>query len=213
VEDLWRLSLKFISILTKKGKIIMKRVSQLTMLVAILGLILLVGCEKQSNNPTQVLSSNQNEMTGLAKSGDKGPSASGQGSFIYEDGHRRIFTFHAVTSPDGSVKGAGEIRKVSSNPELREKIHFDIDCLDVNGNVAVMSGVITSAGPIVYNPGDPVAVGEYVQLKVVDHGEGANAAPDEISWCNHGFEVPPCDVEDVTYDLFDIDAGNIQVRE
>jgi hypothetical protein len=143
----------------------MKNLSYLATLIAILGLILLVGCDKQSNNPTQVPSSKQSEIISLTKSGDQGPSASGQGSLIYGDGHRRIFTFHIVTHPNGSVSGEGVLRKVSSKPEQREKIYFDIDCLNVDGNVAIISGMITRADPIIPNPDDPVEVGQYISLR------------------------------------------------
>jgi hypothetical protein len=184
------------------------------MLIAIPGFILLVGCDGSSNNPVQIPASGQNEITSLAKSGNDGPSASGQGSFIFEDGHRRIFAFHAVTHPNGSVTGKGMLTKVSPSPDLRQQFHFDIDCLNVNDNVAIMSGMITRV--IRIHPGNPdlVLVGQHIQFKVIDNGEGANADPDEMSYFAHGTpeEVPPCDEYDVNWNRFTIDAGNIQVR-
>lgn len=189
----------------------MKNLLYLTMLIAILGFILLVGCSNQSDNPVQVPTSDQNETISFAKSGYQYPSASGQGSFIYEDGHRRIFTFHAVTHPNGSVEGQGVYRRVSSNPEQRMQFDFYIDCLNVQGNMAIMSGMITRVVRLTPDPDDPIEVGQYIQFKVIDHGEGAKADPDEMSWFAHGPDVPPC-YEDVGWDLFTIDAGNIQVR-
>lgn len=183
----------------------------LATLIAILGFVLLVNCDGPANNPVQAPVSGQDETNSLAKSGDKGPSASGQGSLIYGNGDRRILTFHSVTHPDGSVEGQGVYRRVSSNPEQRVQFDFYIDCLNVQDNVAIMSGMITRVVRLTPNPDDPIEVGQYIQFKVIDHGEGATADPDETSWFAHGPDVPSC-FEDVGWDLFIIDAGNIQVR-
>ena len=181
---------------------------------AILGFVLLLGCDGPSSNPLQVSSPDQNEIDGLAKSGDQFPSASGQGSFIFVDGHRRIFTFHAVTHPNGSVTGKGLLTKVSSNPDQRQQFYFDIDCLNTDGNVAIMSGIITRVVRVLPDNYDYVETGQHIQFKAIDNGEGANADPDEMSWFAHGTpeEIPPCDEYDVNFDLFTIDAGNIQVN-
>jgi hypothetical protein len=196
----------------------MKKLFSLAISLTIIGFIFIIGCDQQSDNPVQAdlpvqaPLSEIDDIGGIAKAGNNGPAASGQGTLIYEDGHRRIFTFHATTDADGIVKGAGVLRKVSSDPEQREKIHFDIDCLTVDGNAALMSGIITRADPIIPNPSDPVEVGEFIQFKVIDNGEGSDADPDLMSYFNHGFEVPSCDQEDVSYALFEINAGNIQVK-
>lgn len=196
----------------------MKKLFFLVISLTIIGFIFIIGCDQQSDNPVQsdlpelVSLPEIDDIGGIANDGDSGPAASGQGSLIYGQANRRIFTFHAITDADGIVKGSGVLRKVSSDPGGREKIHFDIDCLTVDGNAALMSGIITRADPIITNPADPVEVGEFIQFKVVDNGEGSNADPDLMSYFNHGFEVPPCDQEDVSYSLFEINAGNIQVK-
>ena len=174
----------------------------------------IVDCAKQSNNPVQVPTSDQNEIISLVKSGNVGPSATGQGSLIYSDGDRRIFTFHALTHPNGSVEGQGVYRRVSSNPERRMQFDFYIDCLNVQGNMAIMSGMITRVVRLTPNPNDPIEVGQYIQFKVIDNGEGAKADPDQMSYFAHGplDAVPPCDQYDLNWGLFTLDAGNIQVR-
>jgi len=185
----------------------------LLMLVATLGLVFLVACNGTSNNPVQTTFSDQNETISFAKSGTQYPSANGQGSLVFEDGSKRIFTFHAMMHPDGSVQGQGMLKYVSSDPNQRLQFQFDINCLSVDGNVAIMSGILTR---IVRNntddSQDPIEEGQNIQFKVIDNGEGANSPPDQMSWFNHGPEVVPCDQEDQTYSTFDIDAGNIQVR-
>jgi hypothetical protein len=193
----------------------MKNLSYLAMLIVILGLILLVGCDGESNNPVQAPHTNQNEIISLAKSENHGPSASGQGILTYGgNGPGRIITFHAVMNADGSVSGKGVLVKVSSNPDYRQQLHFDIDCLNVDGNVAIMSGTITKA--VRSMPGDPVWAGRLFQFKVVDNGEGANADPDEIThmdnWEPGDPNIRTCE-EDMPWGTMPIEAGNIQVRQ
>ena len=141
-----------------------------------------------------------------------GPSASGQGSLTF-DGVRRIFAFHANTHPDGSVSGNGVLNRVSSDADQRVKFQFDIDCLSVSGNVAIMSGTITKL------PLAPEFVGGPFWFKVVDNGEGANADPDEITlflFCDPNDPDPDCELlicaNDLGLDLNPIEAGNIQVK-
>lgn len=147
----------------------MKRITYLSMLI-IFSLILLSACEEQSNNPA---SSNQNETTVLAKAG--GPSVNGQATITYEGTDlRRIITFHAKTDANGMVKGQGVLNKVSSDSGSRLHLQFDIDCLNVNGNTAIVSGIITKSS-------DPFYTERTFQFKIVDNGEGANAEPDLIT--------------------------------
>ena len=183
----------------------------LTMVVAMLGFVLLTGCNEPSNNPLQAP---QDETTSLTKSGNDGPSASGQGSRTYEEGWRRVFAFHAATNSDGSVSGSGTYNRVSADPSLRLKFDFDIDCLVVDGNVAIMMGIITKSKYSGW-------VGRHFQFKVVDNGEGANAAPDQMThFANWEPGVPNDTVpfipncgDDLGWELWNIEQGNIQVTQ
>ena len=179
-------------------------------LITVLALVLL-GCSGRLNNPVQVLSSSQDKITSLGKSGASYPSANGQGSLVSPTS-QRIFVFHAATRPDGSVEGQGMLTRVSSDPEMRVQFFFDINCLHVDGNVAIMSGILTGiVRKNVDDSADPIEVGQYIQFKVIDNGEGAKAPPDQMSYFDHGPEVPPCDT-DVGWNLFPIATGNIQVK-
>lgn len=160
--------------------------------------------------------SNKSATTILSKA--SGPSASGQGVIDRIHGYQRIITFSATTHPDGSVSGSGQLIKVSSDLNSRQHIKFDIDCLNVNGNTAIMSGTITMV--IKNNIQDPaqqlIMAGWLFQFKVVDNGEGANAVPDQITyfanWAPDDPNAATCG-EDVGWDLFDIEAGNVQVKQ
>ena len=82
------------------------------------------------------------------------------------------------------------------------KVHFTINCLKVEGNVATMTGIWDDHGQ-----GDF----PYILLRVVDNGEGRGAT-DLVSPlytvgnpvdCNNHYELP----------LFEASGGNIQVRQ
>jgi hypothetical protein len=111
--------------------------------------------------------------------------------------------------PNGSVSGSGVLKR---NPN-GTKIQFDIDCLSVDGNVAIMSGTITKL------PVAPEFEGGSFWFKVVDNGEGANSDTDEItlfSFCPPGDAECEADLGDCGNDsgleLITIEAGNIQVK-
>lgn len=144
-----------------------------------------------------------------------GPSASGKGTIIYENTDmRRIMTFSAITHPDGSVSGSATLVKVSSDASERQVIKLDIDCLNVNGNVAIMSGTVKNV--VVNNvPGEQISDGWLFQFKVIDNGEGANAEPDQMTHMANWSPDDPAALacgDDVGWDLYTIIEGNIQVK-
>src|SRR5687768_5433806 len=97
------------------------------------------------------------------------PSANGHGNLTIS-GELRTFSFHAMTSNDGTVKGNSALH----NRDLDVFSKMDINCLSVAGNTASMSGPIT-------HHSDSYLVGRTGVFQVVDNGEGSNGAPDEIS--------------------------------
>jgi hypothetical protein len=131
-----------------------------------------------------------------------GPSANGQGNLSLPGEISRRFAFHANTMPDGSVKGSGVLTYTGG--EI--KIMFDIDCLSITGSTATMSGTVTKldgSTPSAFVPGSKV------WFKVVDNGEGAKAAEDQMSLlflvgggCTTPYVVP----------IAPIEGGNIQVK-
>lgn len=97
--------------------------------------------------------------------------ASGQGRL----NQARHFSFHAQELRDGTVDGSGVLTiPVQGEPE-NVQIHFDIDCMNTDGNTAIMSGTITKS--TVWEEGWAV------WFKVVDNGEGAKASgPDMMTY-------------------------------
>ncbi len=173
--------------------------------VFILSLTLIMGCT-QTEGPAAQEETSIVEAGSLSKGG---PSANGQGSLTTSG--NRIFAFHAVTHPNGNVSGNGVLNITPSGI----RVHFDIDCLSVSGNVATMSGTSPKS------PASPQFVGGPFWFKVVDNGEGANADPDEITlffFCLPDLSDPPCppgcgvDVTLPGLGPFPIEAGNIQVK-
>jgi hypothetical protein len=146
--------------------------------------------------------------TALAPSAGAGDavaeSATGSGQFMTSAG-MRTFAFTALRASDGTVQGEAQVR----NPVLGTLRHFQIDCLSVrNGNLAIASGTVTSAE-------DPSLVGHPAIFVVQDNGQGASAAPDQVS--NGVFVDRPvtCDTAPTALALsvlVPIDAGNVQIR-
>ena len=129
--------------------------------------------------------------------------ASGHGNLTV-GGELRTFSFTAVQHSDGSVTGESELKSRASGTV----IHARVDCLTVVGNHAYVGGVVTKAT-------NPAFVGKPCVFAVVDNGEGANAAPDEISLFFTFVNPPSEDCTGATAHTAStrpIEAGNIQVQ-
>jgi hypothetical protein len=116
----------------------------------------------------------------------------------------RTFSFTAHVGTDGTATGEAQIDNRASGA----RDHFEIDCLNVLGDIAVMSGTIRSSI-------DPTLVGTDVLFAVRDTGEGPNAPPDEISLAFTGFGIACTDFTDPTSlapFLVPIEQGQVQVR-
>ncbi len=161
-------------------------------------MILFSGCQQEE----PLASENQNlTVTTETQTRASGPSANGQGSLIFGIDTPRRFSFHAREKNNGTIQGSGVLTYTAG--EL--KIHFDIDCLAITGNTAIMSGVVTRYQEF------PDRVGWEIWFKAEDNGEGANADPDRLTLA---FVNP--DLEDCSFDygiaLNPILGGNIQVK-
>lgn len=173
--------------------------------IILLSIAVFSGCQENISDPTSV----SNTQSPLLKS--SGPSASGQGRIV---GTNRVFAFNAVTHPDGSVSGQGQLTYTHNGNDV--KIHFTINCISVSGNDAIMSGTVSNSKAL------PGYVGGPCWFKVKDNGEGANAPPDEITFfifCQpndiSGFcATLICDVDHEldAGGLNPIENGNIQVK-
>lgn len=107
-----------------------------------------------------------------------GPSANGDFQFLLGDGNARYLQFSA--REDGNNHGSMTFNDPTAAPEGAivpgVQITANFDCVKVQGNRAVMGGVITSSNIL-------DAINNRVLLVVEDNGEGVNAPePDRLTW-------------------------------
>lgn len=131
-------------------------------------------------------------------------SASGAGQTTV-DGELRTFSFIALENDDDVTVGMAEV----DNRSVGEMFQIDVDCLNVVGDTAIVSGVFTRHT-------DEHAIGLTGVFAVVDGGEGAGHSTDLITQV---FFFPPGIVtcldfspDDAAPFLVPIEAGNVQVR-
>ncbi len=131
---------------------------------------LLVSCAEQGTQITEPIDSPL-----FAEAGNSGPSVNGRGVISYND-VRCPSTFYAREHKDGSVTGTLQ----SNCPAQTLVAHGIFDCLVVDGNEAILGGVLTKVSTGPDTPAWFTAdVGTRFWLKVRDNGEGRNAPPDE----------------------------------
>lgn len=181
---------------------------RLSLSLFVIGLMTMFSsCQKEEGNISQNdnLNLNNTEIQTRAS----GPSANGHGTISFEglpiDGEGfRHFTFHAKEMPNGSVKGSGVLTYVGGVTNLK----FDIDCLSVDGNHAIMSGVTTKDNQ------NPENEGLLCWFEVYDNGEGSGANPDQMSLYYRGTDPMTYDcVNDFDVSIYEIEGGNIQVKD
>lgn len=140
----------------------------------------------------------------VAAAGGNGIVASANGSGQITVGTSlRTFSFTAQTDSNNNSRGQAELFNRDSNI----KIHMDLDCLNVVGKTATMSGTVTSDNASGAYVGDPV------WFQVVDNGEGAGSPPDLISLVFIFFGPPgtPC-TSPLVNATIPIEHGNVQVH-
>ncbi len=117
-------------------------------------------------------------------SADNNPSANGNGQIEF-DGKKSTFAFSAIQQKNGTVKGNLVYHQRSATtPENNISVHMRIDCLNIVGNRATITGVITKANPesVDIGGGEQFSlVGAAASMTVHDNGEGGNAPPDTAS--------------------------------
>jgi len=129
------------------------------------------------------------------------PSANGHGNLTIS-GELRTFSFHALTRRDGTVKGSVTLH----NRALDIFDRYDIDCLNVVGNTATLSGIITKST-------DTDLIGSRAIFRVVDNGEGSTNARDQISLVAvlPAGSTIDCDTAGLVLPTLPIEGGNVQV--
>jgi hypothetical protein len=128
---------------------------------------------------------------------------SAKGSGLIQFGpNREEISFKAETRNGGTVaEGRADVRDISAGVEVR----LDVNCLNVLGNTATVSGIVTRSSDETRVP-----VGFEGIFQVVDNGD---KAPDFMSLANF-FEVgvgTDCNAPG-EFDLVPLQKGNIRVR-
>jgi len=165
--------------------------------------VVLAGCDGGSTTDTMAKSSGAETMLGQ-ESGPVVQSATGAGHFTIA-GELRTFSFTALKYADGTVQGQYEL----FNRANGARIHGDVVCLSVVGNLAWVGGrqKLSSGG---------FPDGLENGFRVADNGEGATDPPDQLSLmfvnAPPGFAQAYCDVRPEAPPLNPIEHGNIQVR-
>lgn len=125
----------------------------------------------------------------MSFAGKDGPSATGSFEFALEDGQPKFLKFNArtqnngrtvgemtFTDPNASPGGDPDAPPAPNEPASGISMRATFDCLRINGNRAVMSGVIVESNIL-------TAIGLRVLLAVEDNGEGVNLpTPDKLTW-------------------------------
>jgi hypothetical protein len=82
------------------------------------------------------------------------------------------YEIHARLMPDGTVDGTWQSRR-HLGPEGGAKRHGRVTCMAFDGNQVWLGGIIEKAI-------NPDFVGDPIGLRLIDNGEGADAAPDQF---------------------------------
>jgi hypothetical protein len=129
-------------------------------------------------------------------------SASGSGHITFGSSHEHN-SFNATRADDGSVTGHAQVIDRTASGLVRFEV--DINCLNVSGNVAILSGIVTSSN-------EESLVGMEALWQVVDNGEGADP-PDLMSLVNlHEPGIGPDCTVPSEFDLVPLEGGNIRVE-
>jgi hypothetical protein len=138
-------------------------------------------------------------------------SATGSGQFEFTSDAGvtalRTFAFEASKSSAGTVTGQAEVK----NRATGQTLHIQIDCLNVLGNIAVLSGTATSATGPENSDGDAEIFG------IEDNGQGATSAPDRVTraFGNSGLvctDFNAANIGQFTYLFNEVEHGNIQIH-
>ena len=136
--------------------------------------------------------------------------ATGSGHFQYTSDtgvtDLRTFSFEARTFDDGTVSGNAQVK----NRATDQTLNIHVDCLNVLGNIAVVSGIAWSAT----GPGN--TDGDGAIFAVEDNGQGADATPDRVTYAYTGTGLvctdfhSPADLDPSLF--YDVQGGNIQIH-
>jgi hypothetical protein len=130
------------------------------------------------------------------------PSASGHANLTINGG-LQTYSFNAIQHRNGSVSGHLTLDSRGQNINIQG----NVTCLVINGNEAIIGGIITHITPN-SDPAFFFLLGQPFVLRVVDNGEGAPDPVDLVSDVN-----APADCSIGSFlGLVPIEAGNINVN-
>jgi hypothetical protein len=130
------------------------------------------------------------------------PSASGHANLTINGG-LQTYSFNAIQNRNGSVSGHLTLDSRGQNINFQG----NVTCLVINGNEAIIGGIITHITPN-SDPSFFFLVGQPFVLRVVDNGEGA---PDPVDLVSDVNAPADCSVGSFL-GLVPIEAGNINVN-
>lgn len=114
------------------------------------------------------------------------------------------YSFSAIRHRDGDVSGQFEL-KSAQDGGLR--VHGEVTCMAVTGNVARLGGVLTQSTDAQFPAGTQVA------WMIADNGEGANDPPDQTSDFYVSGNPSRFCASQARLPLIPIEHGNLQVHE
>ena len=112
-------------------------------------------------------------LTSFSFGGDT-KKVTGGGTTI-ERGEKSTFALNAVENGDGSVNGHLIYHFRGGN----NSIEMELDCIEITGNRATLSGAVTSVSGS--EVPDFIFVGARASFTVEDNGQGKGASPDMVS--------------------------------
>ena len=116
------------------------------------------------------------------------------------------FSLVALQRANGRVSGQWQdTLKLGNQPG--DGIHVAIDCLNVVGNGAVLSGVITHGSAFGVDVSGLRAI-----AAVMDNGTSANDLPDQISFSSIGNNSDCTTLTPLNFGLLDLTHGQVKVR-
>jgi hypothetical protein len=117
-------------------------------------------------------------------------------------GQLRTVEFAAQRDSSNTSRGQGHL----FNHVTGTKIHFVIDCLNVVGNVATISGAISNTDTALFPDGTPI------WLQVIDNGERRTSPPDLVSPLFAIVGPPLACTTPISTATIPIEGGNVQVH-
>lgn len=140
--------------------------------------------------------------SGVVQAQGKGPVASVTAGYqMTVNGQQRTIEFTAQRDAANNSRGQGHL----FNHVTGTKLHFVVDCLQVVGNVATISGTIT------HTDTDAFPEGTSLWVQVVDNGEGKKSPPDIVSPMFAVFGPVSCTAT-LQAASIPVEGGNIQVH-